>query len=706
MFCSRYFLIIFLLFTIASHTTLHAMESRPKILGLQETADLRYLERGRIACQLVQLHVVAENNKKQAAVRPAPTTTTNIPKEKADRTLTEQEQKAFGEEKEKWAREQELLYLRELQEEALRQVNTQKIICEDEIDNNFLDIHHPTVDARHIHRVGKKSKNSTYTPSTGIFGTLEQEELALFVFSNLSAVPSSEHIIKIINKLKSEDYDEKPHYIMTDTEKEAYFAPYAKKYFPSYPTKSIIKGFKIEFRHMTAAEEKLHVAQSKSHKETGFEDKEEELTDYEREEVIISDKPYAADSEEIIDNEAEAPYSWDSDEETCNDPIWDKELREIDPETGEPLSDEDDDDDYGRKRHKDKNSLAENSQRIDSAQQQSALSLCPQEVGPLANTWRRRYTNDEALKNLSIDEQEKRIQENLILRGAPKKWLISGPTGTGKTTICKALGSSCNIPFFIYKTPTILASYIKDVKVVETIINHALALRSPCIICLDDIEILNDENGDLWSDMLNNLLKKVDQHRHAPILFIATLNCKYDRKKTIKKLFGENVIDTDLPNNEQRQAVIAHYINQFYAGKANDISISTLAQKTDGYSHAELRELMENSKKNRWYRQPTLYSHIKCLYSKNNGMLFSTSISKTHLHKKKQDTTVTMKECLKTLKCIDRARFIKKWKGRWHWLHTSPLVQKVILPLVKAVAPRTESTIDRYTQLKDTFLED
>jgi len=186
------------------------------------------------------------------------------------------------------------------------------------------------------------------------------------------------------------------------------------------------------------------------------------------------------------------------------------------------------------------------------------------------------------------------------LGARPTKGLILyGPPGTGKTLIAKAISGEAEVPFFsasgsdfVEKYVGVGASRIRDL--------FAKARKaSPCIVFIDELDaiggIRGESNNSERDQTINALLTELDGFSESEgILTICATN-RLDILDTALTRPGrfDLKIAVNLPDKQARYQILKLHS----AGKklGEEVRIDALAKKTNGFSGAELENLLNEA---------------------------------------------------------------------------------------------------------------
>ena len=224
-------------------------------------------------------------------------------------------------------------------------------------------------------------------------------------------------------------------------------------------------------------------------------------------------------------------------------------------------------------------------------------------------------TNTEVVFNdvAGIDEVKEEFEEVVTFLKKPQRFtsvgakipkgvILIGPPGTGKTLLAKAIAGEAGVPFisisgseFVEMFVGIGASRVRD-------LFKTAQQNAPCIVFIDEIDAVGRQRGagigggnDEREQTLNQILTEMDGFKeNTGIIVIAATNRvdvldgallrpgRFDRQVSI-----------NLPDVKGRLEILkVHARNK----KLNeDISLGLIAQRTPGFSGADLANLLNES---------------------------------------------------------------------------------------------------------------
>ncbi len=181
----------------------------------------------------------------------------------------------------------------------------------------------------------------------------------------------------------------------------------------------------------------------------------------------------------------------------------------------------------------------------------------------------------------------------------PKGVLMVGPPGTGKTLLAKAVAGEANVPFFSISGSDFVEMFVgTGASRVRDMFKDAQK-AAPCIIFIDEIDAVGRQRGagmgggnDEREQTLNQMLVEMDgMNDNGGIVVIAATNRpdvldpallrsgRFDRRITVT-----------LPDIKGREEILkVHARNKKLA---SDVSLHNLAQRTPGFSGADLANVL------------------------------------------------------------------------------------------------------------------
>jgi cell division protease FtsH len=212
-----------------------------------------------------------------------------------------------------------------------------------------------------------------------------------------------------------------------------------------------------------------------------------------------------------------------------------------------------------------------------------------------------------------IEEAKEEFEEIVTFLKTPEKFtavgakiprgvMLVGPPGTGKTLLAKAIAGEAGVPFlsisgseFVEMFVGVGASRVRDLfKKAKT--------NAPCIIFIDEIDAVGRQRGagvgggnDEREQTLNQLLTEMDGFEgNTGIIVVAATN-RVDILDSALLRPGrfDRQITVNLPDVKGRLSILkVHARNKKFG---NDVSLNKIAQRTPGFSGADLANLLNEA---------------------------------------------------------------------------------------------------------------
>jgi len=178
----------------------------------------------------------------------------------------------------------------------------------------------------------------------------------------------------------------------------------------------------------------------------------------------------------------------------------------------------------------------------------------------------------------------------------PKGILLYGPPGTGKTLLAKAVANESNANFISVKGPELLSKWVgESEKHVRDMFRKARQV-APCIIFFDEIDSLAPRRGGVGDShvterVVSQLLTELDglEELRDVVVIAATNRPDLIDPALLRPGRIERHVYIPPPDKEARKEIFKIHLR----GKplAEDVKIEELAERTDGYTGADIEAL-------------------------------------------------------------------------------------------------------------------
>ncbi|TMC20515.1 MAG: CDC48 family AAA ATPase [Chloroflexi bacterium] len=180
---------------------------------------------------------------------------------------------------------------------------------------------------------------------------------------------------------------------------------------------------------------------------------------------------------------------------------------------------------------------------------------------------------------------------------APRGVLLSGPPGSGKTLIARALANQCEANFISIKGPELLSKWVgESEKGIREVFRRAKQ-AAPCIVFFDELDALaprragGELDGQVGNRVIAQLLTEMDgiEGREGVIVLAATNRSELIDPALLRPGRFDLVVELEYPTEEERSAIFAVHTR----GKplVPEISMQELAQLTPGRSGADIEAI-------------------------------------------------------------------------------------------------------------------
>jgi len=174
--------------------------------------------------------------------------------------------------------------------------------------------------------------------------------------------------------------------------------------------------------------------------------------------------------------------------------------------------------------------------------------------------------------------------------------LLSGPPGSGKTLMARALANQCEASFISVKGPELLSKWVgESEKGVREVFRRAKQ-AAPCIVFFDELDALAPRRGsgsdsNVGDRVIAQLLTEMDgiEGREGVIVLAATNRPELIDPALLRPGRFDLVVELRYPNEEERRAIFAVHLRD--RPLATQITVEELARLTPGRSGADIEAI-------------------------------------------------------------------------------------------------------------------
>ena len=211
------------------------------------------------------------------------------------------------------------------------------------------------------------------------------------------------------------------------------------------------------------------------------------------------------------------------------------------------------------------------------------------------------------------DEEKEELTELVDFLKNPKKFvdmgakiprgvLLEGPPGTGKTLLARAVAGEANVPFYSISGSEFVEMFVGvGAGRVRDMFKNAKQ-NAPCIIFIDEIDAVGRQRGtgvggghDEREQTLNQLLVEMDgfSGNEGIIILAATNRADVLDPALLRPGRFDRQIQVANPDKKARAAILkVHARNKKFAP---DVDFNNIAQRTPGFSGAELANVLNEA---------------------------------------------------------------------------------------------------------------
>ncbi len=177
--------------------------------------------------------------------------------------------------------------------------------------------------------------------------------------------------------------------------------------------------------------------------------------------------------------------------------------------------------------------------------------------------------------------------------------LLSGPSGTGKTLLAKAVANEANANFISVKGPELISKWVgESEKHVREIFKKARQV-APCIIFFDEFDSISKHRGASLSDaterMVNQLLTELDGIEELEKVMIIAATNRRDLIDPALLRSGriDSIVELPIPDEKTRHAIFK--VHSKTMPLESGFSFNELVKKTSGWTGADIEAVCRNA---------------------------------------------------------------------------------------------------------------
>lgn len=201
------------------------------------------------------------------------------------------------------------------------------------------------------------------------------------------------------------------------------------------------------------------------------------------------------------------------------------------------------------------------------------------------------------------DQYQRRAEYAEYGIAKPFNVMFSGPAGTGKTRLASYLAKELRLPILFHSAANLETGLVSGGSNTLTRILAMATRRGSCIIFLDEAQDLFMKRGgrrkfdDDTSNTFLSLLDGVRSGNGAEIIWIVASNFNNETMQMDEAMLRrfQMKVDFRMPNQEERLAIIGHYLGQRADKVLPDLDLRHLVAVTEGRSPADLETIVNQA---------------------------------------------------------------------------------------------------------------
>ncbi|MBE0427240.1 MAG: ATP-binding protein [Nitrospirae bacterium] len=208
----------------------------------------------------------------------------------------------------------------------------------------------------------------------------------------------------------------------------------------------------------------------------------------------------------------------------------------------------------------------------------------------------KKFVRNTVIRALNDPERASRLHSQI-----PRGIILFGPPGTGKTIFAKALAREVHMPFINFRTENLYSSLLGESGHNFSKAINLIEQMSPAIVFIDEIDKFGKRRGEAFDGASEETRRVFNQvlewlgNRERKSIIVGTTN----RPKDLDEAFRVGRIDYWVPFLFPNRAARVQILRIHLKGvRMSDAVVNSIADRTDGYSGAEIEEIVKRGFRN------------------------------------------------------------------------------------------------------------